>query len=127
MKKFTLIALVLLLAISLLALASCNGTGSKEETTIEAHVHSFGEWTATKDATCTAAGEQTRTCACGEKETQSTSMLEHSFDDWRTVIEVKCEEDGLSQRFCSVCNYTESKTIETTGHTEVVDEAVAPT
>ena len=37
---------------------------------LEEHVHSFGAWKTTKEATCTEAGTQTRTCSCGEKETR---------------------------------------------------------
>ena len=34
------------------------------------HEHSFGEWVVTKEATCTAVGVKTKTCECGETETE---------------------------------------------------------
>lgn len=51
-------------------------------TFVEEHVHEYGEWTDTTPATCTTAGEQTRTCAtCGETETRETAALGHSYGD----------------------------------------------
>ena len=41
------------------------------------HTHSFGEWTVTKEATCTEDGEQTRTCDCGYSETQVIPAIGH--------------------------------------------------
>ncbi len=43
------------------------------------HEHSFGEWTVTKEATCTEKGEETRTCACGETETREIEALGHDY------------------------------------------------
>lgn len=45
----------------LLFLSACAGKG---------HVHSFGEWTTVKNATCTETGLAERTCSCGEKESE---------------------------------------------------------
>ena len=35
------------------------------------HRHEVGEWTVTKEKTCNVDGERTRTCACGETETET--------------------------------------------------------
>ena len=43
------------------------------------HTHSFGEWTVTKEATCTEPGEQTRTCDCGCSETQVIPATGHDY------------------------------------------------
>ena len=43
------------------------------------HTHSFGEWTVTKEATCTEPGEQTRTCDCGYSETQVIPAIGHDY------------------------------------------------
>ena len=43
------------------------------------HTHSFGEWTVTKEATCTEDGEQTRTCDCGYSETQVIPATGHDY------------------------------------------------
>ena len=124
MKKIAFVILLILLCVLVVA---CDSSQTHDRTSEPSHVCSFGEWITTKETKCTENGQQERTCACGEKETQGIAMLDHAFGEWRTVIEAKCEENGLSQRFCSACNYTESKSIEMTGHTEVSDSAVAPT
>ena len=43
------------------------------------HTHAFGEWTVTKEATCTEPGEQTRTCDCGCSETQVIPATGHDY------------------------------------------------
>ena len=43
------------------------------------HIHSFSDWTVTESATCTAKGTETRTCACGEKETRKIAATGHSY------------------------------------------------
>ena len=45
------------------------------EEEIAAKGHSFGEWTVTKEATRKEAGEETRSCACGETETREIPAL----------------------------------------------------
>ena len=52
---------------------------------------------------------------------------EHKFGDWTISKAASCTEDGEKVRICSVCNETETETIPATGHTEVIDEAVAAT
>ena len=61
------------------------------------------------------------------EETTPEQPHAHSWSEWIVVKEAKCEEKGLLQRYCTECNYTESKPIDALGHTEVIDEAVAPT
>lgn len=45
------------------------------------HVHSFGEWEITTPATCTEAGEKTRTCECGATETEVIPATGHHYED----------------------------------------------
>ena len=47
----------------------------------DAHFHSFGPWTVTKEATCEAPGQQQRSCACGEVQTEAIPALDHNFVD----------------------------------------------
>jgi fibronectin type 3 domain-containing protein len=56
-----------------------------------------------------------------------TVKLTHQFGEWITYKEPTCSELGESRRYCSECNEYESKTIDTTEHTPVIDEAVAAT
>ena len=53
------------------------------------HTHTFGEWTVTTPATCTKDGVKTRSCACGETETQAIPATGH----------VDADNDGK----CDVC------------------------
>lgn len=70
-KLIVPVLLVALLATSLL-LTSC-----KQEC-----VHEFGEWTVTKEVSCTENGEMTRTCSlCGEVETSVTAATGHESDN----------------------------------------------
>lgn len=53
----------------------------------------------------------------------SNSNCNHTFSEWTTIKDATCTEVGLSQRYCSVCNYTESKSIDATGHKkEIIQE-----
>ena len=47
----------------------------------DAHFHSFGDWSVTKEASCEAPGQQQRSCACGEVETEAIPALDHIFVD----------------------------------------------
>ena len=53
------------------------------------HTHTFGAWTVTTPATCTADGVETRSCACGETETRAIPATGH----------VDADNDGK----CDVC------------------------
>ena len=64
--------------------------------------HDWSEWEATKGATCTEAGEETRTCArCGETETRETEALGHVYG--AVVTEPTCTEGGYTTYTCSFC------------------------
>ena len=82
-----------------------------------AHTHAFGEWTVTTPATCTADGVETRSCACGETETQTIPATGHSFGEWTVTTPATCTVDGTETRTCSACGETETRTIPATGHT----------
>lgn len=73
MLKKVLIPVLLITALMLtFALTSC-----KKEC-----AHEYGEWTVTKEATCTEDGEQERTCSsCGETETQTIKATGHSAEE----------------------------------------------
>ena len=50
----------------------------------------------------------------------------HVFGEWITVKDASCTIKGEQERFCS-CGEKETKSIDETGHTEVIDAAVTPT
>ena len=74
----------------------------------EPHEHSFGEWTTTKEATCTEEGSKERVCECGEKETEVIAALGHTEAEAVRENEVAptCTENGSYDLvvYCSVCN-----------------------
>ena len=52
----------------------------------------------------------------------------HTAGEWVVVTPATCVDDGLKTKSCTVCGeVVETEAIAATGHTEVVDEAVAPT
>lgn len=74
------------------------GVNGTPNTTEAPHVHSFGEWATTKDATCTEDGVKERTCACGEKETQGISASGHNYTT--EVTPPTCTEKGYTTYTC---------------------------
>ena len=49
----------------------------------------------------------------------------HAFSEWTTVKDSTCTVKGEQERTCS-CGEKETKSIDATGHTEVIDAAVDP-
>lgn len=58
--------------------------------------------------------------SCGDEEHT------HEFSEWAVTKNSTCTVDGTEERTCS-CGEKETKPINALGHTEVVDNAVAPT
>ena len=112
---------IILIALSLLALWSCDIFGTE-------HTHEFGEWTVIKEATCTEDGSKTRSCSCGESEKETLLKTGHTEE---TVAGKKatCTEAGFTEgKKCTVCGETtvEQEEIVSLGHdctyTEETDE-----
>ncbi|MGM9637918.1 MAG: hypothetical protein ACI3YK_08065 [Eubacteriales bacterium] len=67
------------------------------------HTHLWSEWEVTKEATCAEEGILSRSCECGETETQPIAKLEHTAGDWQTVTPATPEAPGKEVLLCSVC------------------------
>ena len=87
------------------------------------HEHEWSDWTVTKEATCTEAGVETRTCECGEVETREVAALGHKPAEAVKENEkaATCTEAGSydSVVYCSVCNEElsrETVTVPALGH-----------
>ena len=128
-KALALLAVTISLVISL---AACSG--------IIGHVHQYGDWITTKIATCAEAGEQTRYCDCGDKQSDTIAVIGHNYVDGECVncgdvketseckhtnldvlsaVESTCTETGLTEgSHCSVCNFVikEQEIIPANGH-----------
>ena len=75
--------------------------------------HSFGDWTVTKEATCTENGERKTTCTiCGYEKTEVSGKAEHTFGDYVSNNDATTEADGTKTRECSVCGYKDTVTDE---------------
>ena len=102
-------------------------TAQKE---IPALGHSWGEWTVTTPASCTATGEETRTCdRCAATEKRELAKTGHT-EVVDPAVGATCTEPGKTEgKHCSVCNAVikAQEVIPAKGHTEVIDTAVAPT
>ena len=51
----------------------------------------------------------------------------HEYGEWTITKAASCLENGERTRICSICNETDTEIIPATGHTEVIDKAVAAT
>jgi len=90
--------------------------------------HKWGNWTTSKNATCTADGSKTRKCSvCGKSETQTIAKLGHSMSDW-TIKNATCTTDGSKTRSCTRngCTHKETQTIAKTNH-KYTSKIVLPT
>ena len=90
-------------------------TRNRADIICTAHTHAFGDWEETTPATCTKDGVKTRTCACGETETQTIPATGHSFGEWTVTTPATCTKDGVETRSCA-CGETETRAIPATGH-----------
>ena len=72
--------------------------------------HTYGEWTVTTPATCTAAGVQTRSClSCNSKETREIPASGHDYTS-KVTKEATETAEGVRTYTCSKCqdSYTEA-------------------
>lgn len=96
LRKVIVLSAALMGAMLGIALTGCEG---------ESHVHEF-EWTDTKPATCTVAGERTGTCThpgCKEVKTEPIPALGHVRVE-KTEKKATCKEVGVVRITCSRCN-----------------------
>ena len=83
---------------------------------IPAKGHDFSDWTVSKEATCTEAGQETRTCErCQETETREIPAKGHDYKV--TVVEPTCEEEGYTLHECTVCGHAyRDEFVDASGH-----------
>jgi len=80
--------------------------------------HVFGDWAVSTDPTCTAKGEETRTCTiCGEVETRELDIVDHVLGDWTQTKAPTCTEKGEAIRVCTICGEVlETKELDMIDH-----------
>ncbi len=131
------------LAWSEISIAPYNDPLTDAELHPQEHVHTFGSGVVTAPS-CTQQGFTTYTCKCGETKVDSyTDALGHNYKNGvctrcgayephthsftEEVTAPTCTTEGYTTYTCS-CGETYTKNyVSATGHTEVIDEAVAPT
>ena len=108
----------LTLAMSINAVSSGSTSTSTASISYTCTTHSYGAWTVTTAATCTASGVETRACSkCGTSETRSIAALGHDFGAWTVTTAATCTESGVETRVCSRdSSHTETRTISALGH-----------
>ena len=111
-----LLAVALLLGLFPTALAAVGSTDTYCSRSLTGQ-HDWGDWTTTKQATCTQAGSRTRVCdQCGYTQTESIPKKGHSWGKWQTTKEATCEKHGEQTRKCSVCGRTETRETDRKAH-----------
>lgn len=92
--------------------------------------HSFTNYTANGDATCTADGTKIAKCdRCDATDTVTDvgSKTGHSMGDWVETKAPTCTEKGTEKIDCANCNHYETRETAAKGHTVVIDKAVEAT
>ena len=76
----------------LTCLVACN---NQPQNPTPEHIHSFGEWSVTKNPTCTEDGTKTRYCDCGEKQSETIPATgEEEKEENGDTADVITVEDG---------------------------------
>ena len=105
----------------------CNEVLVAQET-VDALGHKWGEWITDTPATEETEGTKHRECErCDAKETGTIPTLEHVHSYTAVVTAPTCTEQGYTTHTCRCGDSYVDTYVDATGHTEVIDEAVAPT
>lgn len=114
-------------------------TGARLDTKSEAAIsvmpelgttdHVYGEWTTTKEATCTEKGEKHGICTvCGHEETREIEALGHEFSNEFTVDkEATTTEEGSKSQHCLHAGCTEKTNVTAIPKLSSGSEDVNPT
>ena len=75
--------------------------------------HSFGDWTVTKEATCTEEGSKAGVCeVCKKEVTKKIDAKGHCYGEYVSNNDATTEADGTKTRECSVCGHEDTVTDE---------------
>lgn len=85
---------------------------------LDAHTHSFGEYSVKTEPTCTKNGLNVRMCQCGATDEQIIDSLGHIFGEWIITSEAKCGIEGTKTRLCNICQEAENISIPALSHTQ---------
>ena len=104
---------------------TCHCGDSYKDTYVAASGHDFGEWSPVSSPDCVTTGTEKRECGtCGVSEERTIDANGHNYAS--VVTAPTCTEQGYTTYTCD-CGHTYVDTyVAATGHTEVIDSAVAP-
>ena len=92
--------------------ANCGAEISRSTIAVSATGHSWNSGETTLEATCSAGGVITYTCAdCGETKTAATEPLGHKWDKGQITKQATTEEPGEITYTCERCGETKTDTI----------------
>ncbi|MDR2576093.1 MAG: hypothetical protein LBC52_06585 [Treponema sp.] len=117
--KFAAILAIFSVFIGFITCDNSNGTPT-------AHVHDWDEWTVTTPATCTTAGEETRTCKLDptHTETQAIAALGHDWGDWEVTTPPTTTTEGVETRMCKHdATHKETQAIDKLPDTQTHDQS----
>ncbi len=126
MKKRIFAVLLVFATISLFA--GCKDEpAEKPDEGSGTHVHTYGDFVITKEATCTEAGEKTKTCTeCDDAQTEEIAPTGHTANRWTVKKEATCTSAGERCKKCTVCGFEfENVSIPKEAH-KYVDNYVYP-
>lgn len=90
---------------------------TEHRNTVSSPGHTWGDWSVTTPATCTAEGKSTRICSvCGAQENEAIPVIDHTWGDWSVTTPATCTEAGEKTRACSECGAQESEATAALGH-----------
>lgn len=101
------------------------GTNEPETGNSSPHVHEFGDWITTKEATCTQTGIRERTCLCGVTEEEILETTPHQETAMPDVAPTVTQNGSRGGTMCAVCEavLTDPHTIlPYIGHTDLAYE-----
>lgn len=77
----------------------------------ENHVHEYGDWVITKEATCISTGIRTRSCECGDTQTEVIPKTDHSWDEGVITKQPTATSNGSRLYTCTICKANKSEII----------------
>ena len=108
--------LVLVLCMNLFGCSMLDMVSKEKDSASTSHIHKFGNWTVTVQATCNQQGQKVRSCECGETETLSLAKKQHNY------VEAGRKEPTSSQiadikivYSCTSCGDSYDEKMEITG------------
>ena len=104
----------------------CTGCGYVESIELPATGHSYNKWYTATQATCTAEGAMRRDCSkCKAFEMETIPAAGHSYVP--EVVAATCTEPGYTRFMCYCGDQYDEGYTAATGHTAVIDAAIAAT